>query len=588
MSFLEFIFEHFENVVVFDFEYSQTPGNNPNPVCCTFKELKSGKQETHWYLEQKPDWPYDNSNTLWICHNAVAEVSCMLELGLKRSDFVWDTMVQDMKLQRGIENRFNLLACCNRFGIHTITEAQKEMNRNIIIENYPNYSEEQQKKIKEYNVSDVVENESLFLGQVAEFEKRNPIFKTTLSQALFHGKAQAVVARIERNGVPINYELYSDMEKYFPQIKAQEIEEIKKAADIYIDDKWNQKKFEEFLNKLGILKNWPRTKTGQPAKDDRTLYRFSSQYPVIQQIREAKFIIEAKNLKGYVVGKDKRSRAALKMFGTITGRTNPSTATNPFGAPRRMRNIIGTTKDKILVYADWKSQEAVIQGALSKDQNIIAAVATGDPYLFTAKNAKAIPQDAVRKDFERERKIYKETYLAIGYGQTAIGLKAKLDISEAEAAHLLSNLKRIYPTYFKWIDENIKYSVARGFFETKFGWRFYVSDKEKMNPRSLMNWPLQGHGSEILRQAIIDLDNENFEISMPVHDAVLIHMDRKGCAEKIRKLKIIMSEAARKVIGCNIQVDTQIIRSQFFQEKEHQERWNTLYEKLLIAKKEVS
>jgi hypothetical protein len=53
------------------------------------------------------------------------------------------------------------------------------------------------------------------LGQVAEFEKRNPIFKTTLSQALFHGKAQAVVAKIERNGIPINYELYSDMEKYF-------------------------------------------------------------------------------------------------------------------------------------------------------------------------------------------------------------------------------------------------------------------------------------------------------------------------------------------------------------------------------------
>ena len=444
------------------------------------------------------------------------------------------------------------------------------------------------KKIIEYNVSDVVENEWLFLGQVSEFEKRNPIFKTTLSQALFHGKAQAVVAQIERNGIPINYELYSDMEKYFPQIKAQEIEELQKVADIYVGDKWNQKKFEKFLDKLGILKNWPRTKSGQAAKDDRTLYRFSSKYPVIQQIREAKFIIEAKNLKGYQVGKDNRSRSALKMFGQITGRTNVSTATNPFGAPRRMRNIIGTSKDKILIYADWKSQEAVIQGELSNDPNIKAAIAAGDIYLFTAKKAKAIPQDALRKDYEPERKLYKETYLAIGYGQTAIGLKAKLDISEAEAAYLLSNLKRIYPTYFKWIDENIKYSVARGFFETKFGWRFYVSDKEKMNPRSLMNWPLQSHGSEILRQAIIDLDNANFEISMPVHDAVLIHMDRKGCAEKIRKLKSIMSEAAKKVIGCNIQVDTQIIRSQFFQEIEHQERWNKLFEKLLKAKKEVA
>ena len=50
---------------------------------------------------------------------------------------------------------------------------------------------------------------------------------------------------------------------------------------------------------------------------------------------------------------------------------------------------------------------------------------------------------------------------------------------------------------------------------------------------------------------------------------------------------LIMSEAANKVIGCQIQVDTQIIRSQFIQDKDHQPRWEKLYEKLLAAK-EVS
>ena len=320
MTFKEYIFESFKNIVVFDFEYKQTNGNNPQPVCCTFKELKTGKQETHWYVGENHKWPYEISETLWICHNAVAEVSCMLELGLERPDRVWDTMVQDKKLNLGIENRFNLLACCERFGIETITEAQKNMFRDMIIDNYPNYTKEQQHKIKEYNVSDVVENEKLFLGQVSLFGKRQPVFKTTLSQAIFHGAAQAVIARIERNGIPLNYELYDDMEKYFPQIKAQEIEELKKVADIYVGDKWNNKKFAAFLNKLGLLRNWPRTKTGQPAQDDRTLYRYSSKYPIIQQIREAKFIIGAKNLKGYCVGKDKRSRAPLKLFGQITGR----------------------------------------------------------------------------------------------------------------------------------------------------------------------------------------------------------------------------------------------------------------------------
>ena len=42
MTLKDFIFTHFKNVVVFDFEFRQTDGNTPEPVCCTFKELKSG------------------------------------------------------------------------------------------------------------------------------------------------------------------------------------------------------------------------------------------------------------------------------------------------------------------------------------------------------------------------------------------------------------------------------------------------------------------------------------------------------------------------------------------------------------------
>ena len=179
MTLKDFIFTHFKNVVVFDFEFRQTDGNTPEPVCCTFKELKSGKQFTHWYLSQIHDWPFENKDTLYICHMAVAEVSCMLELGVEIPDFVWDTLVQDKKLHLGIENRFNLLACCNRYGINTITEAQKNIYRDVIINNYPDYTVEQKQKITEYNVSDVVENEALFLAQVYEFEKRNPTFKTT-------------------------------------------------------------------------------------------------------------------------------------------------------------------------------------------------------------------------------------------------------------------------------------------------------------------------------------------------------------------------------------------------------------------------
>ena len=148
MNLKDYIFTYFKNVVVFDFEYSQTPGNNPKPVCCTFKNLKDGKIITHWYLGSDPSFPFNNQETLYICHHAVAEVSCMLELGLEKPDYVWDTLVQDKKLYNGKEKGFSLLNCCNRYGIETITEAQKNIYRDIIINNFPNYTAEEKERIR--------------------------------------------------------------------------------------------------------------------------------------------------------------------------------------------------------------------------------------------------------------------------------------------------------------------------------------------------------------------------------------------------------------------------------------------------------
>ena len=74
---------------------------------------------------------------------------------------------------------------------------------------------------------------------------------------------------------------------------------------------------------------------------------------------------------------------------------------------------------------------------------------------------------------------------------------------------------------------------------------------------------------------------------MPVHDAVLIHREKKNLRSvinDIKEVKSIMSEAAFKVIGWQIPVDTKLIGKQYKQEKEHQERWDKLYEKLLNAK----
>ena len=583
------IFKNFKNVVVYDYEFKAISGNPPEPVCVVYKELHSDKIIKQWLVGGGSTCPFPVHETLFIAHYCNAEVSCDIALGYEKPRYIWDTFVEEKKLLNGkLKQGYGLVDTALRYGITGVMDKnKKDYWRDTVINNYPNYSDEDKTGIIDYCLEDVLLTEKLFLKQSAALERLDSNFKRVLQQALFHGRSMAITAQIEANGIPLNNDLYNDLDKYYDDVRRQEIDELQKVFDVYELGKFNHKKFEAALAKENLLNRWPKSPSGRLKTDDRTIYRFQEVNEKIMQFRNSKFIIESRTLKGFNVGKDGRSRAPLNLFGQITGRTNVSTAINPFGAPRRMRTIIGTDKEHILVYADWKSQEAVIQAYLSDDKEMITAIKSGDIYLHTAKKVGAVPAAAIRKDYEKERELYKQSFLAIGYGQTAYGLKDKLGISLPKATFIHAQIIKTYNVFQEWTKQITAKAMQRGYFLTKYGWKYWLSDREVQNPRRLLNWPIQSHGSEILRRAMIDLDEEGFEISMIVHDAVLIHMKRKGCAARLRKLKSIMSAAAAKVILSPIPVDLKIIRASFTQDGEHKERWNALYQKLVNAKRGV-
>ena len=588
------IFEQFKNVVVYDYEFKFTPGNPPEPVCVVYKELHSQQITKHWLVgEDNRNFysvcPFPVSETLFIAHYSNAEVSCDLAMGYEKPKYIWDTFVEEKKILNGkIAKGFGLLETCQRYKINEIMDADKKRYwRDHIINNYPNYAAADQSGILNYCSEDVLLTEKLFLKQCSLLEKLDSNFERVLQQAIFHGRSMGITAQIERNGIPLNLELYNDLDKYYDEVREQEIKELENVFDVYELGKFSHKKFEAALLKENLLHRWPRSEKGRLKTDDRTFYRFQETNDKIATFRNSKFIIESRTLKGFCVGKDGRSRAPLNLFGQITGRTNVSTAINPFGAPRRMRTIIGTDKDHYLIYADWKSQEAVVQAYLSQDQEMIEAINSGDPYFYTAKKVGAVPKDALKKNNLKIRELYKQSFLAIGYGQTPYGLKNKLGISLPNATFIHSQIVRTYNVFQEWSKNIIAKANQRGYFITKYGWKYWLSDREIANPRRLINWPIQSHGSEILRRAMIDLDERNFEISMIIHDAVLIHCKRKNLRamiNEIKEIKNVMSEAAKKVIGAPIGVDVNLIGKSYEQSGDDKERWNKLHEKLIKAK----
>jgi DNA polymerase I len=92
-----------------------------------------------------------------------------------------------------------------------------------------------------------------------------------------------------------------------------------------------------------------------------------------------------------------------------------------------------------------------------------------------------------------------------------------------------------------------------------FGWRRRVG--REPNPRSLMNWPVQSAGAEMMRIAAIATTEAGLEVCAPVHDAFLIAAPRERLDGDVATMRALMSRAGRAVTGgLDVRTDAEVIR----------------------------
>ena len=574
---LEFFKINFpDGIYIYDYEYRQPAGENPTVVCMVLKNILDGRTYRISGKDLKKFPVPITDDSLFVTHYAPAEINSMLSLGFKKPKFIFDTLVESRKLYWGKQDGFNfkLIGCCARYGIKVMSSEHKDDMRNLIMEN-ENYSKKQMSDIIKYCEEDVLNLEQLFYKILENNENEGVDPAAYLTQSTFHGRAMGVCAQIETNGIPMNSKLYNDFNEHFPSIKNDIITAANKTLKIFDENnKAKKDKFNDLIIRLGQQSVWPRSEKTKKFKEDKDTLEKFKYIPEIQLLRETLNFSKANNLKGYQVGSDGRSRTELSMFGQITGRTNVSTSRSPYSAPKWLRGFIKPDKNKILVELDWSAQEAGIMAYLSKDQNMIKDFETGNIYLLPAIKNGAAPEGAIKSTHPEIRNQYKVAVLGCGYGQTAFGLKYALKIPIYEAEIIIQNIKKTYPDFFKWNEGVCCGATSRGYFKTKYGWRYWIPKIYK--PNTLKNWLMQAHGSEILRRAMIAVDEAGIEISMIMHDAMLIHVDRKGCAGKIKQAQRIMEQAAKDVLGAIIPVETKIIKKNYKLDEGAQEKFDRI------------
>jgi len=135
----------------------------------------------------------------------------------------------------------------------------------------------------------------------------------------------------------------------------------------------------------------------------------------------------------------------------------------------------------------------------------------------------------------------------------------KAGISKIEARELLRAHKATYPQFWSWIDDTVTTALFTGQMQSVFGWRRHV--RRDANVRSLMNFPMQAGGSEMMRIAAIAATEAGLEVCCPVHDAFLISAPTDQIDDAVTAMREIMSKAGQAVTGgLDVRTDVKIVR----------------------------
>jgi hypothetical protein len=540
----------FAEIWVIDFEFGSEPGENPDPVCLVAWELRSGRKVRLWRDEFGTAPPYPTGPTaLFVAYYASAEIGCHLALDWPVPERVLDLFTEFRNRTNGVptENGSGLLGALAYHGLDGIGAVEKDEMRTLILRG-GSWSDAERAAILDYCESDVAALAQLLRAMMPQID---------LPRALLRGRYMVAVARMERNGIPIDTETLNRLNHRWSDVQDQLIGDIDANYGVFDGRTFKADRFADWLARNNIP--WPHLESSRLDLSDETFREMARAYPAVSPLRELRAALSEMRLSDLAVGRDGRNRTMLSAFRARTGRNQPSNTRFIFGPSVWLRGLIQPPPCYGVAYIDWAQQEFGIAAALSGDPLMMDAYRSGDPYLAFAKQAGAAPADATKATHKTIRDQFKSTVLAVQYGMGADALAQRIGQPPIRARELLRLHRETYRVFWRWSDAAVDHAMLRGSLHTVFGWRVRVPTVS--NERSLRNFPMQANGAEMLRLACCLATERGIQVCAPVHDAVLICAPLKRLEADVVRMQEAMREASRIVLDAfELGTDAQVVR----------------------------
>jgi DNA polymerase I len=265
-----------------------------------------------------------------------------------------------------------------------------------------------------------------------------------------------------------------------------------------------------------------------------------------------------------------RVHTTFGQTGTATGRlssTNPNLQNIPIRTElgREIRAAFIAETGHVLLAADYSQIELRLLAHYSKDKLLVEAFRRGDDiHTLTAAQVFGVPPLMVTPEHRRAAKVVN---FGIVYGLSAFGLSQQLGIEPGEARKFIDAYFEKYAGVRAFIDATIEQTRRDQKVKTLFGRVRPIPDINSKNAtqrgfaeRTAVNTPLQGTAADLIKLAMIRIDEEirkrgmKSRMTLQVHDELVFEVPE----DEVDRMKPLVREHMEKAHALEVPLRVEI------------------------------
>ena len=270
-------------------------------------------------------------------------------------------------------------------------------------------------------------------------------------------------------------------------------------------------------------------------------------------------------LPEHINKKTNRIHTSFLLAATTTGRlasSDPNLQNIPIKTEegKDIRKAFIAEKNKKLISADYNQIEMRILADLADVKELKKAFINNDDiHSLTASQVFGVDIKKVNPEMRRKAKAIN---FGIIYGISQYGLAKQIGVSNLEAEDFLNSYFLKFPEIKEYMSETIKFCRKSGYVSNIFGRKTHITGINDKNfnvrnfqERAAINAPIQGSASEIMRLAMIRLNekindekNQSFKMLLQIHDELIFEVDEK----KLNQCSKIIKETMTSVKDSNL------------------------------------